>query len=115
MKKLNKIFAVLLTGLLSFTALSCQKKPKVTVIGYRTGSLCAIPIHIAVLTGLLDDEFEAIGQKVEALHQTGFSGTTAELVGSGIMNRCCREIDICAVCFVSIFVHALHLRVKIDF
>jgi NitT/TauT family transport system substrate-binding protein len=83
MKKMNKLFAVLLIGLFSFTALSCQKKPKVTVIGYRTGSLCAIPIHIAVLTGLLDDEFEAIGQKVEALHQTGFSGTTAELVGSG--------------------------------
>lgn len=30
-----------------------------------------------------NESVEAIGQKVETLHQTGFSGTTAELVGAG--------------------------------
>lgn len=87
MKKSAKIiltavmFAVVLSG---FT--SCQKKQKevkTTVIGYRTGSLCAIPMHIAVLNGLFEQEFAAIGQKVETLHQTGASGTTATLVGAG--------------------------------
>lgn len=82
MKKLNYILIAGLIGLsLGFT--SCGKKQKTTVIGYRTGSLCAIPMHIAVLNGLFEQEFEAIGQKVETLHQTGFSGTTAELVGAG--------------------------------
>ncbi len=80
MKKLAALIAAL--GLV-FGLASCGQKEKTTVIGYRTGSLCAIPIHIAVLNGLFDQEFEAIGQKVEALHQAGFSGTTAELVGAG--------------------------------
>ena len=80
---MKKIAAVLLSAVLAFGLASCAKKVPVTVIGYRTGSLCAIPIHIAVLNGLFEKEFESIGQKVETLHQSGFSGTTAELVGAG--------------------------------
>lgn len=80
MKKIVTVLAA--TAILAGFA-SCKKEAPVTVIGYRTGSLCAIPIHIAVLNGLFDKEFEAIGQKVETLHQSGFSGTTAELVGAG--------------------------------
>lgn len=83
MKKLQNLVLALATSAMILGVSSCSKKEKVTVIGYRTGSLCAIPIHIAVLNGFLEDEFTAIGQKVEALHQTGFSGTTAELVGAG--------------------------------
>ncbi len=83
MKKLRNFVLALTAVTLVLGLVSCNKKEKVTVIGYRTGSLCAIPIHIAVLNGFLEDEFAAIGQKVEALHQTGFSGTTAELVGAG--------------------------------
>lgn len=82
MKKIRNI-AVLAALAFTFDLTGCAKKPKTTVIGYRTGSLCAIPIHIAVLNGLFEKEFEAIGQKVETLHQSGFSGTTAELVGAG--------------------------------
>ena len=80
---MKKIVTALAAAALLLSLSSCSKKQKTTVIGYRTGSLCAIPIHIAVLNGLLEKEFEAIGQKVEALHQTGGSGTTAELVGAG--------------------------------
>ncbi len=80
---MKKIAAIAAAAILAFGFTSCAKKPQVTVIGYRTGSLCAIPLHIAVLNGLFEQEFNAIGQKVETLHQTGFSGTTAELVGAG--------------------------------
>ncbi len=84
MKKLTKITGAVLALALSVSVFTgCGKKEQVTVIGYRTGSLCAIPMHIAVLNGLFEKEFEAIGQKVETLHQTGASGTTAELVGAG--------------------------------
>ena len=68
MKKLNYILIAGLIGLsLGFT--SCGKKQKTTVIGYRTGSLWVIPRHIAVLNGLFEQEFEAIGRKVETVHQ----------------------------------------------
>lgn len=80
---MKKIVSVIIAAALVFGFASCGKKEKTTVIGYRTGSLCAIPIHIAVLNGLFEQEFSAIGQKVETLHQAGFSGTTAELVGAG--------------------------------
>ena len=84
MKKITyTISSVLVAASLVFGLASCKKEAPVTVIGYRTGSLCAIPIHIAVLNGLFEKEFSAIGQKVETLHQLGFSGTTAELVGAG--------------------------------
>ncbi len=87
MKRIAKALAVTLAAAMVLPGfVSCKKKAKevkTTVIGYRTGSLCAIPMHIAVLTGLFEQEFAAIGQKVETLHQTGFSGTTTTLVGSG--------------------------------
>lgn len=87
MKKITSIVSTASAVLAAFALVSgivsCKKEAPVTVIGYRTGSLCAIPIHIAVLNGLFEKEFEAIGQKVETLHQSGFSGTTAELVGAG--------------------------------
>ncbi len=83
MKKSGKIAVFVFFASLIFNFSGCSKKEQVTVIGYRTGSLCAIPMHIAVLNGYFEKEFEAIGQKVETLHQTGAAGTTAELVGSG--------------------------------
>jgi len=83
MKKITKVVAAVTGALLVMGLASCAKEEKVTTIGYRTGSLCAIPMHIAVLNGLFEQEFAAIGQKVETLHQTGGSGTTAELVGAG--------------------------------
>lgn len=83
MKKIARTAAAVICAALTFALASCSKEAEVTVIGYRTGSLCAIPMHIAVLNGLFEKEFEAIGQKVETLHQTGGSGTTAELVGAG--------------------------------
>lgn len=82
--KLSKILVAGLIATSVFFGFSCKEKEvKTTVIGYRTGSLCAIPMHIAVLNGLFEQEFAAIGQKVETLHQTGASGTTATLVSSG--------------------------------
>ncbi len=84
MKKLTKKVASVLFAVLASTVLfSCKKEQKTTVIGYRTGSLCAIPMHIAILNGYFEKEFAAIGQKVELLHQTGAGGVTADLVSAG--------------------------------
>ena len=53
--KLSKILVAGLIAISVFFNFSCKEKEvKTTVIGYRTGSLCAIPMHIAVLNSVLD-------------------------------------------------------------
>lgn len=64
MKKLTKTTAaVLLAALASTLLFSCKKDQKPTVIGYRTGSLCAIPIHIAILNGYFEKNLQLSGKK----------------------------------------------------
>ena len=88
MKKITSIISsVALVASLALGFASCKKEAPVTVIGYRTGSLCAIPIHIAVLNGLFEKEFEAIGQKLfispdsaeQRLSLSGQEKSTADL------------------------------------
>lgn len=86
MKKI--LSAILITLTLAFSLTSCNEKEskkeiKKTVIGYRTGALCQLPLHLAILNGYLDEEFKAIGQEVEAFHTDVGSSTTATLISSG--------------------------------
>ena len=84
MKKITKVMVAALGAAVLFGFSGCKEKKseiKTTVIGYRKGSLCAIPIHLAVYNGFLEEEFAKIGQKVEFLQQE--PGSTATLVGTG--------------------------------
>ena len=92
MKKIKLLGAVALSAAVVCGFASCKKEkaaanefPPVK-IGYRTGNLCAAPMHIAILDGYFEREFEAIGQKFETVHQIVTNGTTATLVGAGTID-----------------------------
>lgn len=87
MKKLFKTGIAVIGAV--FLLASCKGKEKVPVvhIGYTTGDICGAPLHLAILNGYLDEEFNAIGQKWEPVLRTVTNGLTpAELVASGKMD-----------------------------
>lgn len=86
--------SVLISGIavmaLSVMITACNKKQsaktpaqKVVRINFQTGILCGAPVHVAMKTGLFDEELAAIGQKAEYVQVVEGGATLAEMIASG--------------------------------
>ena len=90
LKKSIVRFAIALTAIVSFGFTACKKDAnknvKTVKIAYFTGDLCAAPVHYAIISGLFEEEFKAIGQKVEFVNVTAGGLSTGELVAANTID-----------------------------